>query len=249
MVCLFVEVEVKEKAGYLNTCFCEMVTDTQDALDESKVDPRKVVNILRLKDAQFTPTPPKLFNALKAAADILDLFAELDDYWDHFNYYLLERLIMGSRTEKLFASGLKEVYHDLKKRMKQYLGEIEHFRTHTSIKVYCNAITQPKQDVPKDFFEEIKECKSNLKTLQHVEEFRLEIARDYKLCECLVFCKNLKIGSIIITLWIPIHAELPIEVEMSVISDEEGSSVDPFQYSDESQVNKKITGQPPSVLV
>ena len=203
-----VEGEVIERAEYLNICFREMVTDTQDALHESKADPRRIINILQLPDSKFTYTPREFFDSLTAAADVIGLFFKLGKYWDHFNYYLLEKFIMASGVETLFG-GNSRICYGLKDRMKQYVEEIKHFRRHTTIKVYCKAITQPDcKRLPKGFRKLVKKSKSNLKTLQDVELFRQEVAREYKLFECLVFLKKLKIGSIIITLWIPICVEL-----------------------------------------
>ena len=217
-----------------------MVTRAQDALDESKVDPRKIVNIIRRPDAQFSYVPREFFDSLNAAADVLDLFAKLDNYWDHFNYHLLERLILLPSTKRLFADNLKRIYDDLKQRMTLYREEMEYFRRHTSIETYCKAVRQPKpKNVPPEFEEMIKE--SDLKTLQDVEEFRQEVAYEYKLHECLIYWKKIKIGSVIVTLWIPKGAKpfvSPSEVEVfgGGDDDDDGSSVDPVKIIDGAQV-------------
>ena len=238
--------EIIDRADYLNSCFRGMVTDTQDALHESKVDPRRIVNILQLPDSKFTYTPREFFDSLKAAADVIDLFSTLAPYWNHLNYYLLEKFIMASGVERLFGDNLK-AFRDLKDRMKRYVEEIEHFRRRTAIKVYCEAIPPPpsSEKPPKGFKKLVKKSKSNLKTLQDVELFRQEVAREYKLLDCLVFLKKLKIGSVIITLWIPICAELEdVLSKEEVVSDDdednEGSSVDPPNWR-ESQVHVLCT--------
>ena len=233
--------EVKDAVSDLNTQFNEMVSDTQDALDESKAAPKKIINILRLSDEQFSYTPQEVFDSLRMAADVLDLFAELGEYWDHFNYHLLERLILRRPTERLFAKSLKRVYHNLRERMKQYNEDIDYFRRHTAVEVYCKAVRQPKpKKIPADFKELIKECESEkLKTLHDVEEFRQEVAFEYKLSECLVFCKYLETGSVIVTLWIPKSAE-PIGRLLTVFRDTDGSSVDPSPVTYEDEVSVYI---------
>ena len=207
---------MKVGAQYLNVSFNEMVTDTQDALDDSGANPRKIVNILLQHDAQFSYVPSEFFDSLNTAADILDLFAKLAVYWDHFNYYLLEKLILLPSTKRLFAENLKKVYDDLRQRITVYGEQMEYFRKHTSIEVYCKAIRhRAPKDVPANFKELIKEC--NLNTLQEVEEFRQEKAYEYRLCKFLVLWKEIKIGSVIITLWIPKGAKpfvLPSKVEV-----------------------------------
>lgn len=225
--------EVEERASYLNSTFNAMVTDAQDALDDSRANPRRIVNILHRHDAHFTYVPHDFFDSLTAAADILDLFYKLDKYWDHFNYHLLERLILQPSTERLFAHNFKGVYHNLKDRMIAYKKEMEYFRKHTLIKVYLDAVPHPKpKDVPADFKELIK--KREFETLQDVEEFRQEVAYEYKMCDFLVFMKKIEAGSVIITLWIPKCAVLS---ELEVFDNEDGSSVDPISIMDGVQVH------------
>ena len=176
--------------------------DTQDALDASGANPRRIVSIIRKHDAQFSYVPREFFDSLNAAADVLDLFDKLDDYWDHFNYHLLERLILLPSTKRLFADNVKNIYDELRDRMNMYIEEMEYFRKHTAVDVYCNAVIHPEpKSVPADFEERIEKC--DFKTLQDVEEFRQRVAYEYKLREFLVFLKKIEKGSVIITLWIP----------------------------------------------
>ena len=238
----FVEEEVNDAVSKLNTCFNEMVLDTQDALQDSGADPRRIVNIIRLPDARFSNTPNRaFFDSLRVAADILDLFAELGGYWDHFNYYLLEQLILTRPAERLFAKGFKQEYSNLRERMIQYKEDMDYFRRHTSVEVYSRAVIQPKQLIPEGFKEMI-EKRDDLKTLHDVEQFRQEVAHEYRLFECLVFLKYMEPGSVIVTLWIPASAE-PIGALREVFhaeDDDQGSSVDPPQFTREPQVGELI---------
>ena len=237
------EEEIKEGVEYFNTLFNDMVTDAENALDKSETNPRKVVNILRLPDAEFQSRyeGKEFFDSLKAADNIIDLFGELNDYWDHFNYYLLDQLIGKRAIEKIVASCFKGVCIDLQNRMKRYVVEMEAFRRRTAVEIYHRVIPQPKRVVPTDFVEVVKECKSSdMKTLHDVEMFRREFAHKCKLYEWLVFLKYIDIGSVLITLWIPKSVHLQPELEVFIgEDDDEGSSVDPFHFSGESQVNKE----------
>ena len=183
----------------MNIVFNEMVVDTQDALHDSGANPRRIVNIIRRTDAQFGNVPRKFFDSLNAAADVLDLFAKLDNYWDHFNYHLLERLILLPSTKRLFAEHLKNIYDELRDRMNVYIKEMEYFRKHTAVDVYFNAVIHPEpKSVPADFEERIGKC--DFKTLQDVEEFRQRVAYEYNLRDFLVFLKKIQKASVIITL-------------------------------------------------
>ena len=226
-----------------NSHFNDMVTDTQNALDKSRADPRKVVNILRLPNAEFQSRyeGKEFFDSLKAAADVIDLFGELNDHWDHFNYYLLEQLIGKRAIEKIVAICFKELCTDLQNRMKRYTVEMQAFRRRTSVEIYYKVIPQPRREVPNNFVEVVKECKSSdMKTLHDVEKFRREFAHKCKLYEWLVFLKYIGMGSVLITLWIPKSVSLPPELEMFIGEDDnEGSSVDPTPFNGDSQVNKR----------
>ena len=215
--------------------------DTQDALDDSKASPKKVINILLLSDTEFSNRYEHggFLDTLKAAADILDLFAVLNRYWDHFNYHLLEQLLTAPRIERLFAD--KSLCQELQEYMKRYVEEMVDFRKRTAIDVYCKAVNQPIVPVPDGFKRLVNKIeRTEMKTLQHVEEFRQKVAYEYKLHQCLVFLENIGLGSVVITLWVPQSVVLvdPLS-EVGVFKDDgdnEGTSVDPFPLETESQV-------------
>lgn len=186
-----------------------MVMLTQDALHASKADPRIIVNFIRLPDADFNYTPNELWDSLTMAADVIDLFSVLNKYWDHFNYHLFEKLIKAPGIERLFSSLLKTLCDVLRKGMRHYIVEMEHFRKYTAVEVYCRAVVQRKVDVPEGF-KELKCDLSNVITLHDIEMFRQEKAYEYRMSECLVFWKNIMLSSIIITLWIPAFTQTDV---------------------------------------
>ena len=241
---IIVEKEVKDEVKKLNTDFRGMAVDTQDALDKSNASPKKVINMLLLSDTEFSNRYEhgEFLDTLKAAADILDLlglFALLSSYWNHFNYNLLEQLLTAPRIERLFAD--KSLCQELQEYMKRYVEEMVDFRKRTAIDVYYKAVIQPIRPVPDGFKRLVKTFKSSeMKTLQHVEEFRRKVAYEYQLHQCLVFLESIGLGSVVITLWVPQSVVLvdPLS-EVGVFKDDvdnEGTSVDPFPLQTESQV-------------
>ena len=224
-------------ADQLNETFNNIVAEIQKALKDSNADPREVVNILHRKDAQFTYVPGDFFRSLRKLPDVIELFFELDEYWDYLNYFLLERLFLQPDTKDLLADHLKHVYDSLKECMLRYKESMEYFRKHTDVRVYCSLVIKRRaRSVPPGFKELVK--KRNFKTLEDVEQFRQELAEEYKLFECLVFLKKIESGSVILTFWIPSCAtEAGIELEPGEPGGgNEGSSVDPVIIKDGVQV-------------
>ena len=229
---------MREKAHDFYTRFIGMVGEMDCALQKSGDNPKSIVRILRISDFDFTRMPSTIFNSLERAAKLDDLLSKLDGYWDHFNYYPLEKIIMAIKG-----------CHDLKERMKLYVREMDHFRRHTEIKVYCEAITDDNsdiEDVPEGFKKEEWREKT-LKTLDDVERFRRRKANEYRLHECLVFCKHIGLGSgsVFITLWIPLCEETEneevIEAEDGDVGENQDSSVAPRPYSLISSVSSVVT--------
>ena len=238
---MIVENDVEVKLADFSFRFNGMVVDTEGALEDSKTPPKKVIYMLLLPDAKFKNRYEHkgFLDTLNAAADILDLFAILNKYWDHFNYHLLEHFLAAPRIEKLFVN--EDTCHKLKRCMKQYVEEMVNFRKRTALDVYYKAAEQPIVDVPDGFQKLVKTFESSeMKTLQHVEEFRQRVAYEYKLHQCLVFLESIELGSVVITLWVPQSVVLvdPLS-EVGVFKDDgdnEGTSVDPFPLETESQV-------------
>ena len=216
-----------------------MVGKTQKALEDSNADPRKVVNVIHRHDAHFSYVPGGFFRSLREAKDVTDLFFELDEYWDPFNYFLLERLFLRPATRDLFAGHFKHVYDNLRECMVNYKKDIEYFRKHTDVTVYCSCVLKGKRssEVPSTFRELVE--KKDFKTLEDVEIFRQELAAQYKLVDFLVFLKKIEKGSVILTFWIPKCATvsgLELDVSESGGGNNGGSSVDPIIIRDGVQV-------------
>ena len=217
--------------------FYNIVGETENALKDSNAKPKDVVNIIHRHDAHFSYVAPReFFRELRKAQDMTDLFFELGEYWDPLNYFLLERLLLRPTTKNLFASHLMHVYDHLRECMVNYTKDMEFFRKHTDVNVYCSCVLKAKrpQQVPPGFRELVK--KKDFKTLEDVERFRQELAADHKLVDFLVFLKKIETGSVILTFWIPKSPTFSGSVELETSEfgggDSEGSSVDPFIIRD-----------------
>jgi ankyrin repeat protein len=195
-------------AEELTEFFNGMVLKTEKALHDSQVDPRRIVNIIRLQDANLSYVPEDFFENFEGVPDVTGLFSKFYKFWDPFNYFLFERLLLRRATKDLFASHLVNKYYELHEFMLQYKEHMKYFRKHTDVEVYCSSVIKHKledREIPKGFKELVEE-RSNLKTLEDVENFRQEVAYKYKLSECLVFLKKIKYGSVILTFWIPVSS-------------------------------------------
>ena len=61
LINFFPEEDVEIVANELTAFFNDMVSKTEKALHESKVDPRRIVNIIRPHDANFSYVPKNFF--------------------------------------------------------------------------------------------------------------------------------------------------------------------------------------------
>ena len=220
LINFFPEEDVEIVANELTAFFNDMASKTEKALHESKVDPRRIVNIILPHDANFSYVPKNFFKKLKRVPDVTGLFSEFHEFWDPFNYFPLERLLLRGGTKGLFASHLVNEYDELHESMLQYKEHMKYFRKHTDVEVYCSSVIKHKWKdlkIPKGFKELVEE-RSNLKTLEDVENFRQEVAYKHKLVECLVFLKKIKYGSVILTFWIPVSSSegYPITIKDGV---------------------------------
>ena len=204
-----IEEEVRVKVEYFSKRFDKMTDGTRVALEKSNTSLKEVVVLLTMPIAYLETRDEHMefLDTLKEAADILDLFIALNKYWDHFNYHSLEHLITVPGIERCIDGGKCE---QLQGDMEQYVDEMDEFRRQATLGVYCKVFVKQKKEVPKSFKKLVTRHKlSERNTLQDVENFRQEVARKYKLHECLVFFKNILFRSVEVIWWIPIVTPLP----------------------------------------
>ena len=188
----------------LSDRFNGMAADASEALEDSKVTPKKVIFFLKMPDAYFKTCNEHMefLDTLNMAGDVLDLFIALNSYWDHFNYHLLEQLIMAPRIERMIED--KEVWYQLQAAMKQYVQDLDGFRRRTTLGIYYKVFDKQKDKVPEGFQELVTKHEwSEANTLQDVEDFRQRVAVKYQLHNCLVFFRNFVFSSVVITWWVP----------------------------------------------
>ena len=136
------------------------------------------------------------------AADHLELFAKLNLYWDYLAYHLLDHLIREFSIRE--AKGVNDEMMMVKDEMEQYKIHLKKFRTATPLRLFCQAQRNDCLE-PKDEFKKVV-AKFNWpedKTLEVVEDFRQDYARYYCLHECAMMLIELKIGSFLITWFVP----------------------------------------------
>ena len=204
-----VEDEVKTKVNDFSIRFNEMSINTRLALENRDVTPKQVIFFLTRPTADLETQDEhlKFVDTLKEAADILDLFIALNEYWNHFNYHLLECLITAPGIDNYVG---KEKCVQLKEMMEQYTKDMGVFRQQATLGAYCKIFAKQKQEVPKNFKELVTEHKwTKMNTLQDVEDFRQEVARKYQLHQCLVFFRNILFCSVKVIWWIPIVTSVP----------------------------------------
>lgn len=198
--------EVKGKVWNFSKRFNKMVSKVSDALEKENVPPKKVVNFLKMPDPYYKTRKEHMtfVKTLEETADILTLLGALNEYWDHFNYHLLEQLIMAPGIKKCIG---KKKCCQLKRSMREYIQDMDEFRPRATIGDYCKEFVKEEEAVPEDFKKLVsKHVWPEVVTLQDVEDFRQKVAQDYQLQKCLVFFKNIRFGSVILTWWIPMEA-------------------------------------------
>ena len=201
--------------GNFSTRFNEMAHDTLCALEERNVAPKRVTFFIKMPDPYYRTRieHQPFLDTLNAAADLLDLFNRLSEYWDHFNYHLLERLIMAPRIETHIDKSKCSL---LQTNMNEYVQEMEDFRKHTTIGVYCEVCAMQEMEVPRGFMKKVtKHNWSEMNTLQDVEDFRCRVALEHHLHNCLVFFKRILFGSVKIIWWIPIETSMGSQLQDS----------------------------------
>ena len=170
-----------------------MSHDTLEELEKNKTNPKKVVYFLTQPDAYFKmhKEHKAFLDKLSASTytDVVDLFITLNKYWDHLNYCLLEKLIMSSRINTHMDN--KKKHQDLQTKMKKYENDMDVFMRRTHIDTYCKVVVKHVDTVPKAFRELVTEAELlKMITVYNVEDFRLRLAPQYKLHQCLEFLKD-----------------------------------------------------------
>ena len=110
---------------------------------------------------------------------------------DYLNCGLIQKLT------NLFGSP------DTKHKMKIYASKIENFRKTTSLVVYAKVQHPPMEEIPSDLHSIVTKHSWTNATLEDVEQFRLDHARQYGLLHFIAIISSIKEGSVVVTWFIP----------------------------------------------
>ena len=98
--------------------------------------------------------------------------------------------------------------HYLEDQLAKYRKELDQFMEKTPVKVFTGIVgsKRPRQKIPKGFQTLVTEHKWQPPVyLKDVEEFRRDVASEYKLRRCAVILSALGVGSVIVTLLLPYY--------------------------------------------
>lgn len=193
------------------------IVDLEQEIKEMKLEFKKlVVSIQQSKNISLTglkeflsfiPKSVRLKLVQKTMSEIFDakslqeLFYYLANYWDYLNSGLLESIIQefGSDEDR--------------KSMNAYLKDLDHFRARVKAEDYIQTSHAKRVDCDDFFYKQIilkmEEEGWKSKTLQDVENFRLELSKQ---CHFLPYLTQIHVtpGSVALVVTIPCWIEIDI---------------------------------------
>ena len=190
-----------------STQFTKISVSASGALENFNVRPTRIIRILKRSDPfMITRTEHKSFlSSLDKDRDIDSLFISLDEYWDLFNYHLLEKIVNAPDMEGIIHDEEEwGKWQKLQRKMNQYVEDLKKFRIRTTLGVYYEVVDKRETNIPAGFKELVTEhmwTKEN--TLEDVEQFRYKMADKYQLSHILLLFKSIAFASVLITWWIP----------------------------------------------
>ena len=159
-----------------------------------------LTNILTMPEhQQFLEENQK---SLSESSNPWELFWKLNFYWNYLSCDLLEHLI-----EEL-ALKHDECFQTVAGEMAVYKKDLEQFRKHTTLELFCKADPRtPNKYHPPGFREMVVNFDwPPIKTLEDVEKFRRRYAGRYNLHTCAMMLSTIRPGSFTITWFIPASA-------------------------------------------
>ena len=128
-----------------------------------------------------------------------ELFSLLNFYWNNLAYDLLDQLI-----EELCQKN--KAFDAVRGEMEDYKRDIQRFREHTALEIFCQAVPNTLEDDPPPGFRTVssKFNWSNGVTLEKVEKFRKRFARKYNLQQCAMMLNSIRPGSFTVTWFVPV---------------------------------------------
>ena len=120
-----------------------------------------------------------------------EVYNTVNGYSNYFNYGLIQQLT------NLFGSP------DTKTRMKTYVSKVEKFRKDTSLVLYTKAQHPPQQKISSDLRSIVTKHSWTNATLEDVEQFRRNRAREYCLLHFIAIISSIEEGCVVLTWFIP----------------------------------------------
>ena len=120
----------------------------------------------------------------------LEVYNPVNGYSNYFNYGLIQQLT------NLFGSSYT------KSKMKAYVSKIEKFRKDTSIILYTDAQHPPQQKISTDLRSIVTRHSWTDATLEDVEQFRRNQARQYCLLDFIAIISSIEVGCVVLTWFI-----------------------------------------------
>ena len=138
--------------------------------------------------------------SLSKSSDHLSLFRKLNFYWNYLSYDLLEHLIGELKLKH-------EWFQTVAREMAVYKKDLEEFRKHTKLVLFCEADPHTLDEDPPPRFRKmvVKFDWPETATLEDVEKFRRRYASSYNLHTCaMMILDSIRTGCFTVTWFIPV---------------------------------------------
>ena len=155
-----------------------------------------LTNIWSHKDRLYLKENHK---ALRQCEDHLELFGNLNFYWNYLAPDLLDHLIEElTKKHKDFNTTSSE--------MTTYKKDLEEFKKRTTLVLFCEADPRPLDEDPPPGFRKmvVKFDWPENATLEDVEKFRRRFASSYDLQTCAMMLNSIGTGSFTVTWFVPV---------------------------------------------
>ena len=135
---------------------------------------------------------------LFASESYLQLFSLLNLYWNYLSPDLLDQLL-----EELCKK--ESSFKTISEEMGRYKSDLQKFRQHTTLKLFCQADTSTECDPPPEFRRiVVKHDWPDTVTLEDVEKFRRRYSQTYNLQRCAMMLHSVRPGTFTVTWFVPV---------------------------------------------
>ena len=195
--------------------FSAIKESTIQCLEQCCMTVMTVVFLLTSALGECKGTLEKKLEDLSKSQDHLELFTQLNFYWNYLSFGLLHGLI-----DELFAK--RNEFTEVQKEMEEYKQDMQKFKKNTKLVLFCQvdysmlAINQPC-DLPPGFSKMVTEHKwPQTVTLQDVEEFRKRFLLTLRLPECAMVVNRIQEGCFKIT-WFAVLPPSLVQQQENII--------------------------------